>query len=166
MKKKNDLTDIAKKVEAWFIKTNFIEDQINKLELLKNFPIINISVFLLKCQLIEFRLRQLLFTLDLHVQTYNTSKLVKRNTRKPKDMDRYPLGKLVYEYTLFSGPNIAELNQYLDKLTSLRNNFTHHLFSHDKDVKQMSNDADEGIKIANIILKLMEDLDKDINKDI
>lgn len=166
MTKTKDLTDISKIVEAWFIKTNFIEDQINKLEQLQNFPIINISVFLLKSQLIEFRLRQLLFTLDSHIQTNNTSNLVVRKIRKPKEMDRFTLGMLVHEFTLYRGLNLDELSQYLGELSSLRNNFTHHLFSHDKDVKQMSDDADKGVKMTNKVLKLIEDLDKDLTNKI
>jgi hypothetical protein len=155
----NKLDPNALKIGAWLYKIDFLKNEIDKLEKLENFPIIRISTFLLKSQLIEFELKQKLFSIDLHLYTHNNSKLFKNRVRTPREMEGWTLGRLVYQYELLRGKEIDVLNSNLEKLVRLRNDFTHHLFSIDKDTKKMTEDSDRGIKIANKVLDLLKDLD-------
>lgn len=139
----------------WLAKIEILEDQINKLEKLKEFPIISISVFLLKSQLIEFELTKTIPVIDLHLNSIYLSKKLRRKTRVPESFNQHTLRKLVREMEAFEGSLVKELNQELGELVNLRDQFTHHLFSLSKDLSMLVRDADKGIKIANnVIIKL------------
>lgn len=169
--------DPRKVLVGWLAKIKFLKDQIEKLEQLKDLVIISIAVFLLKSQIIEFELKQIIFSLDLHLYSQNRSKLVNRLIRRPKDLDGLTLGELVREFKQFitsSEPPVLvdnkvetqdknglfkELKQDLTLLVKKRNEFTHRLFSLEKDVSILTKEAQEGIKIANKTLKLLEVLE-------
>lgn len=158
-----ELNPAAVKIGAWLYKIDFLKDEINKLEKLESFPIIRISVFLLKSQLIEFELEHQLYSIDFYLYAHNNSKLIKREVRTPKKLDQLTLRKLVNEYKQLRGKELVELNTYLKRLVDLRDNFTHHLFSIDKNTKKMSDDSDRGIEIANKVLTLIKDLDSKLS---
>lgn len=157
------MKDYRQKWTRWIVKINFLKEQIEKLELLKDFPIISISVFLLKSQLIEFELKQTILTLDLRLSAYSSQRTLKRHIRTPKEFDNYTLGKLVFEISQFEGNALLDnLKIQLKQLVSLRNKFTHHLFSPAKDAKQLTIDSEEGIKLANETLKILEIIKKEL----
>lgn len=176
----NKLNDdlLKKRLVDWLVKIKFLKDQIAKLEQLENFVIISVTVFLLKSQLIEFELKQLIFSLDLHLYSQNRSSLVSRRVRTPRDLDKdkLTLGQLVGKLNEFitpfeplidvrkvvnQGKNVFlnELKQNLELLLKKRNEFSHKLFSIGQDVSKLTDEAQEGIQIANKTLKLIEDLE-------
>lgn len=90
--------DPRKRLIEWLVKIRFLKDQIEKLEQLKDLVIIPIAVFLLKSQIIEFELKQIIFSLDLHLYSQNRSKLMNRRVRTPKDLEGLTLGGLAREF--------------------------------------------------------------------
>ena len=175
-------TDSRKILVNWLVKIRILKDQIEKLEKLKDFPIIAIATFLLKCQIIEFELKQIISSLDLHLYFQNRSRLFRKKIRTPRDLDDLTLGKLVREIKQFIRPSsipftnkisIAtgkqargdlseELKINLDLLVEKRNEFNHKLFSQGKDVKKISEEAKKGLEVANQTLILFELLQKEI----
>ncbi|HEX7456707.1 MAG TPA: hypothetical protein VF303_04555 [Candidatus Nanoarchaeia archaeon] len=174
-------TEPRKKLVNWLSKIKFLKDQIEKLEKLKDFPIVAISVFLLKCQIIEFELKQFIFSLDLHLYSQNHSKLLRRKIRSPKDLDDLTLGKLKKELNQFIRPlgvpivfktgkstaptmkdTLEELKLNLGLLVDKRNEFTHRLFSQGKEIVKMNEEAVEGIEVASRTIYLLEILEKEI----
>lgn len=171
--------DHRKRVVEWFVKIQILKDQIGKLEKLKDFPIIGIAAFLLKCQIIEFELKQIISSLDLHLYFQSTSKHFKRRVRTPKDLDDFTLGKLVREFSQFIRPSdflisikleqkriekdiLKELKAVLDKVVTKRNEFTHRLFSPGKDTNVLIKEAESGISDVNRALELFEELEKEL----
>lgn len=150
-------------IAQWMAKVNFLKTEINKLESIKNIPIIYISVFLLKCQLIEFELKQTLFILDLflnNLQIVHIKKQIGRKVRTPKDFDQFTFRKLVIEMNQFEGTLVDDLKVRLNKLVDWRDHFTHHLFSQKKSIQELIEIAEKGINTANEVLKMFEILQK------
>ena len=103
-----------------------------------------------------------------------------RLVRTPKDLEDLTLGQLVRDFKQFitssdppvlvdnkgnsQGKNgfLKELKQDLTLLVKKRNEFTHKLFSLGKDVSILTNEAQEGIKIANKTLNLLERLENEL----
>lgn len=171
--------DPRKVLVRWLVKIRFLKNQIEKLEQLKDLVIISISVFLLKCQIIEFELKQTIFSLDFHLHSQSRSKLINRKVRTPRDLENLTLGQLVKEFTQFitfsdtpiatgknMNPNsksiLNQLKQNLNLLVKKRNEFTHKLFSLGKNTLMLTKEAQEGIKIANKTLVLLESLENEL----
>lgn len=174
--------DPRRVVAKWWAKIKILKDQIGELEKLKKPPIIAISVFLLKSQIIEFELKQLIFSLDSHLYFYNSSTFLQRRIRTPKDLDNLnlTLRKLVIVMNEFieksdppikikthqsishSGSILKKLKINLNKLVDKRDAFTHHIFDINNDFQKLNKDAVEGIELANKTLQLMDDLEKDM----
>ncbi len=146
----------------WDAKIKLLEDQINRLEQLKTFPIISISVFLLKSQLIEFELTQTIPIIDLHLSSVYRSRRLRRKTRVPKDFDRHQFGDLVREMRGFEGILINKLNQELKRLHKLRTQFTHKLFHRSTDINKLIYEADEGINLANNVITKLRIFQKEL----
>ena len=81
-----DESDLRKRLVDWFVKIKFLKDQIEKLEQLKDLVIISIAAFLLKCQIIEFELGQVVFSLDSHLHSQSRSRFINRRVRTPRDL--------------------------------------------------------------------------------
>lgn len=150
--KSRTLADLDfKKIVDWHVKNEFIESQVSLLEGSKDHPIIAISCFLLKSQLIEFELKQLIFSLDSHLY-FSTRSLadLKRKTRTPKDLDndKLTLGRLEKEINKFEGKFLQELKTELGELVSLRNHFVHKLFNLGS-LNELLTNAETGLKLAN-----------------
>ncbi len=171
--------DPRKRVVEWFVKIQILKDQIGKLEKLKGFPIIGVAAFLLKCQIIEFELKQIIFSLDFHLYSQSVSKHFRRRVRTPKDLDDFTLGKLVREFSQFIRPSdplvsikleqkrvkkdiLKELKEVLDEVVIKRNEFTHRLFSPGKDTNALIKEAEDGISNVNKTLELFEELEKEL----
>lgn len=166
MKNLNVLTMLKKNksfksIVDWHTKNEFLKDQISKLENLKGFPILSVTTFLLKTQLIEFELKQLITSLDLHLYFSNTSQLLKRKTKTPKDMNenRVTLGGLKYEIYQYQGKFLENLQGQLSKLVGLRNSLVHKLFNPGS-ISELIAESGNGLKIANEVLKEIESVEK------
>src|SRR3989344_4116617 len=92
-------------IVEWWAKISFLKNQISKLEQLKDFPVFTVAAFLLKCQIIEFELKQIIFSLDLHLYFQTESKHFKKRVRTPKDLNDLTLGKLVNVFNQFIRPS-------------------------------------------------------------
>ena len=97
--------DPRKIIVEWWAKIGFLKNQISKLEQLKDFPVFAVAAFLLKCQIIEFELKQIISSLDLHLYFQTESKHFKKRVRTPKDLDDLTLGKLVNAFNQFIRPS-------------------------------------------------------------
>ena len=168
-------------IVEWWAKISFLKNQISKLEQLKDFPVFTVAAFLLKCQIIEFELKQIIFSLDLHLYFQTESKHFKKRVRTPKDLNDLTLGKLVNVFNQFIRPSdpivsikikddkkdpqkdiLNELKDILDEVIVKRNEFTHRLFSPGKDIQILIKGAESGIDNANKALKLFKELEKEI----
>ena len=173
--------DPRRVVVEWWTKIDFLKNQISKLEQLKDFPVFAVAAFLLKCQIIEFELKQVIFSLDLHLYFQTSSKHFKKRVRTPKDLDDLTLGKLVNQFNQFIRPSdpiisvklkdnnknsqndtLNKLKDILDEVVTKRNEFTHRLFSPGKDIKILIKEAESGIDNANKTLELFKELEKEI----
>ena len=152
-------------VVDWRVKNRFLKNQISVLEKLKDFPIISIATFLLKSQLVEFELKQLITSLDLHLFFSNHSKVLRIKTRTPKDLDtkRLTLGKLREELNKYEGEFLNNLQIHLSDLVALRNNFVHNVFNPGS-INQLNKKSEKGLKIVNKVIKNIEEVDNFIDK--
>jgi len=175
------LNNTSKSIVEWWAKIRLLKDQINKLEQLKDAPIIAIAAFLLKSQIIEFELKQLIFSIDLYIYS-NTSGVFRRRVRTPRDLDNLTLRKLVREIEQFVNKSdiliktqtnksknkqldtLGKLKKNLNELVNKRDKLTHHLFDSGKNIRDLNNDALKGIEIASNTLILIEKLEKEIKK--
>lgn len=150
-----------KAIVDWRVKNEFLKNQIIALEKTKEFPIFSVLSFLLKTQLVEFELKQLITSLDLHLYFSNTSKVLKIKTRTPKDMDerRMTLGNLKNEIYQYEGKVLENLQEQLSKLVGLRNDFVHKLFNPGS-ISELIGKSDNGLKIATKVLKEIESVEK------
>jgi len=173
--------DPRKIIVEWWAKIGFLKNQISKLEQLKDFPVFAVAAFLLKCQIIEFELKQIMSSLDLHLYFQTESKHFKKRVRTPKDLDDLTLGKLVNAFNQFIRPSdpivsiklkddkkdsqkdiLNELKDILDEVVVKRNEFTHRLFSPGKDIQILIKEAESGINDTNKALELFKELEKEI----
>lgn len=157
---------IAEEIVDWQIKNEFLKKQIDALGKVKNLPIFQISSYLLKTQLIEFELKQLITGLDQHLFFSSRSKVLKLQTRTPKDLDekRMTLGDLKEEIKRFEGSILKELQATLPKLVKLRNEFVHQLFKPGS-IKELNQKSEEGLKLADEVIVYIEKIDKFLKKN-
>ena len=146
--------DPEKLFKDWYIKVRLLQNEIDELKKVQNFSILTVAVFLLKCQVIEFELKQFIFGLDVYLHSRNLSKFINRRTRTPAefDSDKLTLGRLKQKIDEFEGDILQNLQGNLKLLVGKRNVFTHKLFSPGKDVAGLKKEAKEGIKIADEVL--------------
>lgn len=156
--------DVARKaaemIVSWQAKMDFLKGQIDAFGKLSDFPIVAISVFLLKAQLIEFELKQLITEIDLHLGFSNNSRLIRRKTLKPVEMERWTLGQLRDHLMRYDSKVLTTLQQKLKKLNDLRRQFAHSLFGSSKDVRSLTNDSEKAIPLANKVLEEIERIKK------
>lgn len=151
----------VEQIVSWYAKIDFLKQQLSVLEKLKTFPIIRIATFLLKCQLIEFELKQLIFTLDEHLLENNQSRILKRKVKTPKQLDdsKITLGGLAKELSNYDGALLKILLRDLNNLVSIRNNFTHRLFDNRFTTNDLLQDSGKAIPLANKILEEIKNAD-------
>jgi hypothetical protein len=177
--------DYFKQFSDWQKKISFLEDQISKLDKLKAFPIFSIASFLLKTQLIEWKLRQLIPLLDFHLNYFNNSPILKLKIKVPsknkkvksknsKAQDQLSLGKLTlgqlineiecYESVDNQFLKFEELKTNLKNLQGLRNKFVHHIFDVGS-IDDLVNDSEKGLEIAKEAIKNIEEVYKILNQN-
>jgi len=166
-----ELEDVREKFRAWIEKITGLKNEIKALEDLQDNPIINasalsIGVFLLKIQIIEFELKQTIPTLDrvINSELIKNQSQVLRQIRYPKDLKDLTLGRIIGLFCEFDGIIPPDLKKDLRKLNNLRNDFTHNLFSQNRSLEDMKKEACSGIKIADVILKYISNLNKVLNE--
>lgn len=164
--KDKEVSKIAEKIVDWNTKNKFLKNEISKLENAKTFPIFTIIAFLLKSQLIEFELKQLITSLDQHIHFSSTSKILKRKTRTPKELDdkRMTLGRLKDEVLQFEGNFLDDLKNSLSTLVDLRNTFVHKLFNPGT-INELIKNSAAGLNLANKIISEVELIEKSLKKN-
>lgn len=147
----------------WMGKDLFLKDGISKIEKFKN-PIFQIAAFLLKTQLIEFELKQLISAFDLHLYFSNYSEILKRKTKTPKEMDerRMTLGKLNKELNDYEGDFLDDLKANLEELNKFRNKFVHQLFGPGSK-NELIKECKKGLIVANKVIKNIETVNEVLN---
>ncbi len=158
-KMNKEMKNLTKSMGNWLFKIDFLKEEIDKLGKLENWPIISISTFLLKCQVIEFELKHLIYAFDFHLDLKNSSDSIKRHIRTPNELNDLTLGQSIRIFSEFEAIAIDKLKNQLKSIVTLRNDFTHHLFSQKGNIKELIEDAKRGIVIANSILSKLKELD-------
>jgi len=82
---KNSVT--FKKMVDWNVKIRFLKDQILEIEKRKDLKIAPVFSFILKSQLIEWEIKQLITKLDLHLSFSNSSEVLRKKIITPREMD-------------------------------------------------------------------------------
>jgi len=116
------------------------------------------SAFLLKAQLVEFELKQLISSLDLHAHFTNQLWWKRKKARIPVQLDKQKLtlGGLKEEIKKYKFDFLKDLNAHLIKLVELRNEFVHALFNLGS-IKDLIVKSERGLRTAK---KVIEDIRK------
>ncbi len=149
----------------WMVKIRTLQNQIFEIEKVKNIPVLAISVFLLKTQLVEFKLKQLITSLDLYLNEINPLAILKKKTRTPKEFNdrKFTLGHLSEELRQFKAPFLRNLQNDISSLVKLRNKFIHNLFDPGS-IDSLKKEAGEGIELTNRVFEELDAVDKEIKK--
>lgn len=141
--------------KEWFGKIKFIESQIEVLEKIDKFPIIRISAFLLKSQLVEFEIKQLITSLDLQLSFSNRSVILGRKIRTPKDLDslKLGLGGLIQELREYDSKLLVVLINKLNKFNLIRVKLVHYLLDSESTIKDLNADSEMGLTMSSEITK-------------
>jgi len=156
---KNDIA--FKKMVDWKVKIKFLKDQILEIENRKDFKIASVVSFILKSQLIEWEIKQLITRLELHLGVFNSSQVLKKKIIMPLEMDkkRWTLGKLIEELKRYEGEFLKDLQIRLEEFKGLRNKFIHCLFNPGS-IADLIKEAEQGLNIANRIISDIEQANK------
>ena len=162
-KSKNILED----VRQWFFKIRYLKNQISSIEKIEGIPVLTISVFLLKSQLVEFEIKQLITALDQHLFFSNGSEVVNVIPRTPSFFDEkiFTLGALIEEMKRYNSPKVKDVLKELNELNGLRRQFTHKLFNVDKKLGEVNSESKRGIVVANTVLRKIEELEKFLHEN-
>jgi hypothetical protein len=160
-------TTAKDKLINWYEKLDFLNNSLEKLELLKDLPIFAIATFLIKSQLVEFQLKQIISNLDLVMTLNNRSEKFSKKRRRIEDLEGYTLGRLISEFKQYTGAlEIASLINDLEILLKKRNSFTHELFDSSTDIQALIREADEGLDTVNRVLDSLKVLERMIDEEI
>ncbi len=162
---KDAAREAAEFIISWQTKMDFLNSQINALGKLSDFPIVAISVFLLKTQLVEFELKQLITEIDLHLGFSSSSKIIRRKSLTPIEMERWTLGQLRDHLMRYDSKVLSTLQQDLKGLNDLRREFAHKLFDSSKDVISLTKDSEKSIPLANKVLDEIEKVKKALEEN-
>lgn len=173
--KNKDMQDWLAEHTQWQNKIADIKTEISYLSDLQANPIINaptlcIAVFLLKSQMIEFEIKNIIISLDHIVELnldINESK-IKRKTHTHKDLDAYTLGKTIGILSEYVHPEVIteEFKNDLNDLNKLRNKFTHKLFEKGPTLDDIRKEAADGIKATDLVAEYINKCKETINKDM
>ncbi len=154
--------DYFREMSNWLAKIRFLKEEINLLEA-KESPII---AFILKTCLIEWELKQLIFSLDLHLHFNNKSEYLTKKIMTPNDMDaeKWTLGKINKELKKYEGDFLNDLKINLEGLVDLRNEFIHGLFGPGS-IDDLINKSYKGLIIANKVINDIEQVKAFLNNN-
>ena len=149
----------------WHVKFDFLDDQINILKQLKEFPIFLVSAFILKSQFVEFKLKQFISSIDSHLNFSNTSEIIRRKTKTPKDFDNMEvtLGGLRNILNQYKSSHLNNLQNNLTQFIKIRNLFAHKLFNIGN-IDQLIAEAENGLKLASKIEKNIKSVENLLEK--
>lgn len=150
----------------WFRKIERIKNEIKDLEKVSNVTTIYISVFLLKSQLIEFELKQLINTLDQHLYFTSGSTILKIRVKTPLFLSKQKqtMGDLIQELERYDGVLLNDIKVRLQLLKKTRNQFTHNLFGPGS-LNRLIEEAETGIQLANMILGELEKINYELHRN-
>jgi len=156
---------VFKKMVDWNVKIKFLKDQILEIEKRKDLKIAPVFSFILKSQLIEWEIKQLITELDLHLSFSNSSEVLRKKIITPREMDeqKWTLGKLIAEFKKYKGEFLKDLQTRLEKFNDLRNKFVHHLFNPGS-IEDLMKEAEQGLELANRIINDIEQANKFLNE--
>jgi hypothetical protein len=156
---KNDIA--FKKMVDWKEKIKFLKEQILEVEKKTDLKIAPVVSFILKSQLIEWEIKQLITRLELHLGFSNSSQVLKKKIIMPLEMDekRWTLGKLIEELKRYEGEFLKDLQIRLEEFKSLRNKFIHCLLNPGS-IADLIKEAEQGLNIANRIISDIEQANK------
>lgn len=160
--------DYHKKFVNWQVKVTILKEQINVLEKLSNnmpsisiFPIIS---FILKTNLIEWELKQLISSLDLCLNFNNQLKYLKRKAITPIEMDNenWTLGRIKHELEKYEGSFLIDLQKNLKALVPLRNKFIHRLFDQGS-IDELTKECERSLIVAKEVMENIEEINTFLN---
>lgn len=130
-------------------------DQLGKI----NLPAAHIASFLLKAQLVETRLRELIFGINHSLRIKNSKLPIYRklNSAARSRIKNSTLSQICYELNNYQSLSIEKLHSKLGKFTHSngRNRFNHDLFNESKPVHELAEEAKEYAKYAEDSLELI-----------
>lgn len=159
---KTTYKNVFEAAREWFIKIDYLKNQISSIEKIEGIPVLTISVFLLKSQLVEFEIKQLLTSLDQHIFFSCDSNTVNIKPRYPSYFDEknFTLGILIEEMKRYNSPIVKELVEDLLLLNHFRKQFTHKLFNADTTLDKINLESKKGVIVANNTLKKITEFEK------
>lgn len=94
-------------------------------------PILTISAHLIKLQLLEYEIKQLLLILDKSIETQLKAgkSVIKILPKNKKDIEKLPLGRAIEQFLVYDNDIVNPIKPRLGHINTSRNNFVHHLFS-------------------------------------
>lgn len=161
----------AKELEKNYI--NQVKPIDNLIQSVNNFsknndPLSQIALFIIKAQLVEFKIKELILGVDYFLEkATNTHPIYrKQNNKKNQGVNKLTLGNVIKELENYGGKSNQTLCQQLSnlKFNSNRNKFAHKLFEQNQDVNVLSREASTYSKDADKILTLIQEVWKDVLK--
>ncbi len=133
-----------------------------------NDPLSQIALFIIKAQLVEFRIKELILGVDYFLEKSTNMHPIyrKRNSKKDEGVNKLTLGQVIKELENYEGKSNQGLCGELKKLKFNKNRikFAHKLFEQNQDVNLLSREASTYSKDADKILTLIQDVWKDVLK--
>ena len=115
-----------------------------------------VSIFLIRSQWIEYVTKRLVRLMGLYANDLSIG-IIRTPTKKLDGLNLLPIIEILKEFAWSEGNNdIGDLCAELSNFNSLRNRYTHHLFSSDKKEEDMIRELKKGLKLQT---KLTESLD-------
>lgn len=131
-----------------------------------NSPMAQIASFLLKSQLVETRLRELILGIDYSLQRKNSRLPIYRkpSSDTKERINNSTLGQVRNELNNYQNPSIKKLQETLERFAHRdgRNRFTHKLFNQSKSVHELAEEAKEYTKFAEKSLDIIHEIWEEI----
>ena len=147
---------------SWFTKNRIILEDVERLKKNK-YDTSKISAFLLESQYIEFKIIDLLQTLEILVSS--DPEIVKfQGEKRSKELYELTLGQLHKELCKYDAGFLKAFTKLVKKLNKIRIRFVHYLFTSIKGIKEIVKEAKEGLvhndKVIGELLSLFEYIEK------
>ena len=125
-----------------------------------NDPLSQIALFIIRAQLVEFRIKELILGIDYFLEKSTNMHPVyrKQNTKKDEGVNKLTLGQVIKELENYEGNSIKYLCKKLNELKFNKNRikFAHKLFEQNQDTNLLGRDATVYSKDEGEVLKLIQ----------
>lgn len=113
--------------------------------------------FVMKTQLIDWEIKQLISHLNDHVRSQLSESPIKLKPRSPRQLsdERLTLGKLINELERFKDTDVDKIITDLRRLQKVRNTYVHNLFLPGS-LADLVRDLRQAIKISDRVLIVMQ----------